>query len=269
MSLGDGPGKLSRSVSPRAGSRQQVSASPQRATPIGVSDRQRAGWASGACPPYHSSDLSTGVTAGAASRPARRKLVEVGACVERLNAVRASLLTKLAAAPARHPEPCTVNQPEHPNEQSQGVFLVGARPKLGYCPSWIPPCVSDSSPRGYSTRSWPSKLGHFGACLVGGGLLRARGCAAVMGVSAPRPAPGPGLCRRFVGGDLQHVPAAPDGSDDKTERTNTPPQPHNVQIQCIAVVLAHLLGQAVVQLLPGNQGLELAEQALHQFGLGG
>src|SRR5262249_59266377 len=96
--------------------------------------------------------------------------------------------------------------------------------RLGYCPSWIPPCVSDSSPRGYSTRSWPSKLGHFGACLVGGGRLRARGCAAVMGVSAPRPAPGPRLCRRFIGGGPQHVPPAPRGPAGKTRRPGTPPR---------------------------------------------
>ncbi|MGP4021495.1 MerR family transcriptional regulator [Saccharopolyspora sp. 5N708] len=38
----------------------------------------------------------------------QRKLAEVDACLDRLNSVRAGLLTKLAAAVARQPEPCRV-----------------------------------------------------------------------------------------------------------------------------------------------------------------
>ncbi|ASO21156.1 DNA-binding transcriptional MerR regulator [Actinoalloteichus hoggarensis] len=41
----------------------------------------------------------------------QRKLAEVDACLERLEAVRSGLLTKLDAALARQPDPCRVTDP--------------------------------------------------------------------------------------------------------------------------------------------------------------
>ncbi|MFD9892895.1 MerR family transcriptional regulator [Amycolatopsis sp. NPDC059027] len=40
-----------------------------------------------------------------------RKLAEVDACLERLNAVRAGLVTKLTEAMSRQPDPCRVTRP--------------------------------------------------------------------------------------------------------------------------------------------------------------
>ncbi|MCI2421923.1 MerR family transcriptional regulator [Saccharopolyspora sp. K220] len=48
----------------------------------------------------------------------QRKLAEVDACLDRLNSVRASLLTKLAAAVARQPEPCRVTSEPNETEES-------------------------------------------------------------------------------------------------------------------------------------------------------
>jgi DNA-binding transcriptional MerR regulator len=60
----------------------------------------------------------------------QRKLAEVDACLDRLGAVRASLVGKLAAALAREPGSCVVAGPD-PDETGDSAEELAARRGLG------------------------------------------------------------------------------------------------------------------------------------------